>query len=403
MSQDNLYRVPSGLIPKRLKGKENRAAVIDRYDLYPAEVERGMSNRPKAVYLTNNDGMVGFYRSLLPARELNRLNHWRTTLTAEVWRPSLKDIVEGADVLVFSVPHDEDTLQRVGKWSRKALIVVDIDDNLFELPTHNDTYLFWERAKVVLDRYLKASDIITTPSQVLQNYLTMRYPDSRVFHVPNYLDRKNPTWDEPMVHTGTVRVGFSGSMSHLYDLKMLEEPLRRVMEKVPDWQFVVYGPLELYHALDLPKDRYKWFPIRPYDCWPSLLRQFTISICPLEDTPFNRCKSSLKVIESLSASALPLASRVGPFREFEEQARAWLVNDGKWSQNEEVLPMFSGPDSFAHTLETMLTHPDVFDSHYSCLSEFVSRACTSEQLGRLPNLFNGEYRRKFGRPMRGMK
>lgn len=68
---------------------------------------------------------------------------------------------------------------------------------------------------------------------------------------------------------------------------------------------------EFYQALDLSsdKDEKAFRPFCDYAHYRAILRSCDIAILPLEDTPFNRCKSDIKFLECAAEGVAVIASR----------------------------------------------------------------------------------------------
>ncbi|MCX7381130.1 MAG: methyltransferase domain-containing protein [Alphaproteobacteria bacterium] len=72
--------------------------------------------------------------------------------------------------------------------------------------------------------------------------------------------------------------------------------------------FRIVADRGLYDALDTPHKHFT--PLCDYDTYQDLLAQSEICFMPLNDTPFNRCKSDLKYIEAATFRVAALASPI---------------------------------------------------------------------------------------------
>lgn len=97
-----------------------------------------------------------------------------------------------------------------------------------------------------------------------------------------------------------IRIGyFSGSMSHNKDFATVKLPLLRIMEKYPQVELVLVGPLDLDDELNRFRDRIIHSGFVPREKHYSNVASVDINLAPLEmDNPFCESKSELKFFEA---------------------------------------------------------------------------------------------------------
>jgi len=104
-------------------------------------------------------------------------------------------------------------------------------------------------------------------------------------------------------------VGFVGTSTHYEDWKYPVEALRKLAAKHPDIILGVAGYIPDY-LKDLPSSM-AFQPV-PYQAYPRLLRQFDVICCSLSpDDEFNKCKSAVKALESMSAARVLSNGKIG--------------------------------------------------------------------------------------------
>jgi hypothetical protein len=123
-----------------------------------------------------------------------------------------------------------------------------------------------------------------------------------------------------------------GTRSHDRDLALIAGPLTECLRRHPQFSLEVVGPVDL--PLDLPADRVHHRDKLPFEQFHTVFGGTWLSLAPLEDTAFNRCKSALKWIEAgfwgvpTLGSPLPDAlQRLGaetPLAKVAEDWRHWL-------------------------------------------------------------------------------
>lgn len=104
-------------------------------------------------------------------------------------------------------------------------------------------------------------------------------------------------------------IGFVGTSTHYEDWKYPVDALRRLAAKYPDIIIGVAGYIPDY-LKHLPNSA-AFHPV-PYQDYPGLMRQFDVVCCALDpDDEFNKCKSSVKALESMAAGRVLSNGKVG--------------------------------------------------------------------------------------------
>lgn len=128
--------------------------------------------------------------------------------------------------------------------------------------------------------------------------------------VPNYIPWR--MWKvicgpRPLA-TNVVTIGWVGGIRQQGDTAPLAGAWRRVHEEYGKRvQFVIAGqaPDDLYRAAPSATTVIPWRHWREY---PKSYQGIDILCCPLEDTPFNRCKTPIKAYEGACAGSMVIAS-----------------------------------------------------------------------------------------------
>lgn len=100
-----------------------------------------------------------------------------------------------------------------------------------------------------------------------------------------------------------------GTRTHDRDFSIVVPVLERLLDRHKDLTVRLVGPIDvgLNHA------RVKRLERVHFNKYVQLVRDSHITIAPLEDTPFNQCKSAIKAIESGMMNVPIVASRVGDY------------------------------------------------------------------------------------------
>jgi len=175
-----------------------------------------------------------------------------------------------------------------------------------------------------------SADVVTTSTKELRD---VYWPINQNMHVwPNSYDFN---YAKPVRHTDkkAVNIFWQGSKTHYDDMMVVYGALRQVMAKYPDVTFTHMGM-----STDFLEDLSTSFPGRVkhvnyvlIDEWHKTFNSLAmdIGICPLEGTPFNRCKSNLKWLEFAARKVPVVASDINPYRCIEDGKTGYLAKTHK--------------------------------------------------------------------------
>jgi glycosyltransferase involved in cell wall biosynthesis len=199
--------------------------------------------------------------------------------------------------------------------SKKSIrLIYETDDDLFNLPEDHPEFEVYrnsiETAKVIAQH----ADAITVSTQPLQAALAVF--GKPVFVIPNWLDERLWSAIAPSqsASDGRIRALYAGSVSHLPDLALLEDPVRRLKRNF-DFELNIVGVTNQEGANP-------WFHSIPVVWWASWsYLQFVkwlpsagnwdVGLAPLQAGSFMASKSGIKVYE-YAALGLPTVASCVP-------------------------------------------------------------------------------------------
>lgn len=215
-------------------------------------------------------------------------------------------------------------------------IVYDIDDATDLVDKTNYYYRnFNKETSEKIDKLLNDADIVTTTTEKMKEYLSKK-TDKPIIIYPNCLD-----YDDWQIRKGKqdrLRIGFSGSMSHIPDLLVVLPAIAKLQKKY-DFDFIIQGmgyePYNTYFEFiqkgSTPelKDKliemdsylkdinFEWIRWVDSKIHPILLRELNldIGICPLDDREFNLYKSAVKFYEYSAVGTLTIVQDMLPYSE----------------------------------------------------------------------------------------
>lgn len=176
-------------------------------------------------------------------------------------------------------------------YSKK--IVMDFDDFMKVNP---DSPHYKEHevadALAMLTSFARRCDMLTTTNPILAKELSFYNENVKI--VPNYMDLE--VWQYPIERRDDdkVRICWMGSITHLRDMGMVVDVLKRIMDDFPQVELQLMGDMRM-------KDLFEGYPVEvsmgvPFESYPQKLNglKMDIGICPLLDNLFNLCKSPIK-------------------------------------------------------------------------------------------------------------
>jgi len=309
------------------------------------------------VALANHHGS-GYHRALVPLRGLAARGH-AVTLSIGLSDPAQ---LEGADVFYLPIAQNE-RMYEIAAAHRAAggRVVYEIDDDYRATPLSNPGARFPGFAERVawMNRTIALADgvIVATPT------LAAAYSDlnEQIFVCRNTIDPADTACfyglgEPPM--DGEIRIGWAGSESHGLDVAEIVAPLTRIFDAYSNVRLVIVGadfrrlfPLRyrervafLGHTFYTGEDGIVREFCYPNEVWPVVryyqvlaASRLHIGLAPLTDTPFNRSKSFLKVLEYGALGIPTIASAVGPYLEYVErhggEGSVLLARDGdEWER-----------------------------------------------------------------------
>ncbi len=216
------------------------------------------------------------------------------------------------DVLVMKYIDHQHSLDLIYSLRNQGnfKVIVDIDDNVWQIPTGNiargDIKTHVNRA-LMMTGSVSCADWVTVSTEPLKQILTPL--NEKVAVLPNYIEPDE--WKFKRGRHKKVRIGWVWSPTHIPDNEVIGEALNKIHKKYGDVvEIVIFGTTNNIFDFDTVN-----IPAVPYYDYPKTFMEagINISIAPLADNDFNRCKSNIKWMESSMAGAAFIGSKVYPY------------------------------------------------------------------------------------------
>ncbi len=186
---------------------------------------------------------------------------------------------------------------------------VDYDDDLFNVPTSNIAHRTYgdKKIQIAIGEMIADAEIVTVSTGYLKERLSKLNKDIRV--IPNAFNgrllryRKNPDPKREKL------IMWRGSETHQKDLYLYTKQLVEIADANPTWNFTFVGSGFWLTTEALPQKQVTICEsIDPIEYFQLIHKlQPAITIVPLHDSPFNRCKSNIAWQEATFAGSLTLA------------------------------------------------------------------------------------------------
>ncbi len=266
------------------------------------------------LFITGGVGDSATYRAWNQAEELSLHNiPADTTLQDD---PFLLRYADKFQVFVF---HRTLFTPKLGKMiqkikDQKKLIIFETDDLVFD-PKYIQATDFYQNKmsyfekkqyekgvgeEILNDPYISVCSTTTTYlKKILESYGKKVFLSTNKINLAE-LEVAEEINSKPEKNYDKIRIGyFSGTMSHNKDFATITKPLFQIMEKYPQVELVLVGPLEIENALNKFQDRIIQSELVSRKKHYLNLANIDINLAPLEtDNPFCDSKSELKFFEA---------------------------------------------------------------------------------------------------------
>ena len=235
--------------------------------------------------------------------------------------------------------------------------LMDVDEDSPFKPEHDVT-----NASEVLRVVISIADLVTTTTPYLEKRL--RKLNKNVTVLPNYPDLRR--WDLPKSKntSDTIRIGWAGSITHLKDLELIVNPLKRICKEFPQVRLLFIGESRIASRFEgLPVE---YIPGVPFEVWPAKLHslRLDIGLAPLLDNEFNRCKSRIKFYE------YAIAEIPGIYSPTVYQERGFDGEFGMIAENE---------DQWYQSIKNYILFPELRQDVIRAAYAYVTRRCSLEK------------------------
>ena len=223
-------------------------------------------------------------------------------------------------------------------------VVIDRDDT-WVLPHSHPMYKEWQIKKRAQDIIynLKQADLVTTTTNHLANMIKVY--NKKVAILPNTIDFTQPQFipneDISIMKSDLVHIGWSGSVTHLQDLQLIESDLMSLNKSnQKDYKLMLAGFYDgdfMWHNYEkiftsnfiIGDNNYGRINSADVNSYAQAYNLMDIGLIPLRDNEFNKCKSDLKLSEMGSFGLAVIVSELEPYKELSKHGKNCLISNKK--------------------------------------------------------------------------
>ena len=183
-------------------------------------------------------------------------------------------------------------------------LIYETDDDLLGVEKNSPSYEYVNRVSDSIKNFIEDSEVITVTTPTLAS----KFDESKTVIISNYYVDSVLNIKEDIKTEGKLKLGYYGTLTHSKDLFLIKNVILRLKEKY-DFDFEVFGGFNAsdnvdeswFKSIELPPNN---MDFEKFMGWLSKTIDWDIALVPLENSPFNQCKSELKFIE-LAVLGLP--------------------------------------------------------------------------------------------------
>lgn len=271
-------------------------------------------------------GATGWYRIFNPLAKLGATI--RVGLTVRVRADDAMRLKEMGDIWVMKMADNDgiDHIYGAHKDFTGAKLVLDLDDDIDNVDVSHPEFDGLKERLPMRIRMVKMADHIIAATQQIKENIKHLNPYCTV--IPNSIDPAIWKYENKLKDDGKIRIGWMSSGSHFVDTPIIEGIMLELLEEYPNLEFHMAGMVR-----GSIKGK-RWFHHHGtvgYDTFPKFYASLgiDISIAPLKDIMFNRCKSNIKFLEASMLAIPTVASDVLPYQCIQHGRTGYLASNSQ--------------------------------------------------------------------------
>ena len=220
-------------------------------------------------------------------------------------------------------------------------VVMDLDDD-WELPVKHPMYHLYKMQEEKILNNISNADLITVTNQRLYDKVSKLH--NNVVILPNAIPLGEHQYTDEKLKSDLVRIFWAGGSSHLADMSILRNPIKRLNE-LNNIEMVLGG----YTDTD-PVSKEYWVKMHNIftngnrlknrklegtmpNGYMEHYKHADIMLIPLEDSKWHGCKSNLKILEAASKRIPCIVSNVEPYNVDKDCPVLFVNSQSDWNKH----------------------------------------------------------------------
>lgn len=273
------------------------------------------------LYVYGDGGVSDDVRLRYPITHIKQDESFKFKMASGTISEGTKLPIDDKGIYIFSRPVSnlEGAIVSLKNEHKNVKIIADLDDSFWDIPTTHIAYnSIGPKSDNIksLERNLKRVDAIVASTETLKKRIEEKTGRQDVIVIPNVCNSDNPylALKRP---SKQLRFGFSGTITHRDDFKIMLKPLIQFISETNDVKIVMAVDSTLYRLLSsIPEKKKMFVPAYPYKYYPIQLSYMDILLIPLVNDAFNRAKSHIKLLDAVANKKPFIASDVEPYHPY---------------------------------------------------------------------------------------
>jgi tetratricopeptide (TPR) repeat protein len=250
-----------------------------------------------------------------------------TIITVHTSSPWFEKLCTSADVLILHLLSEHDLLPILEERKQRGRpTIYELSDNITAL--HEGIGIrSWFSDPVNLSlafQYMRMADGIQVTGSGLAAQFHFINPRMEIFE--NQMATLGMAGRQD---SDRIILGWAGSSGHRQDIEAVSNVIAQVLRVCPHVDFAYMGDEAICRIMSvvLPSGRTTYTPPGSLDEYLNFLQKLDIGIAPLQDNPYNRCRSDVKFLEYASRGVVPVLSSLTPYKNSVQHGKTGFLYD----------------------------------------------------------------------------
>ena len=230
------------------------------------------------------------------------------------------EYAQSADLLVLFNNGDPDFLTVIKKRKEKGLkTICEFNDNFYAPQLWSPIAKEWSSAQLqsLYAKFLEVTDAVMVTGEGLHRLFTDK-TNAPIEIIRNHLPFQPMMIAELISQKIPRSFGWAGSLGHIADILSVAPIIREVLHANPRGSFRIMGNESLSSSLHLT-ERFFYQPWGSIEDYYQFWQPVAVGLIPLLDTPYNDCRSDIKLIEMVAKGVYPIAPAAEPYQSLLKQ------------------------------------------------------------------------------------